>query len=434
MDDEDLIRLLSAGPPPVEPTSDAIRTIVTGATSRRRRRQRGVALGGMAAVVVAVTVISLAVSGLAHRSSGTPTGPAASTTAESSPTVGHSSAPAASRSTAAAGTTPVTQPPAPAPSSSPSATHTAISTTTTTTTTTRSVAPVASSQVTRPMAFHSPSGNIDCSSPDAGITVICRISTINGASAPRPGDCAASDWGHTVMVDEAQGGRLVCDTQVSVDGSGPVLEYDTGERLGAVDCQSRSTGVTCTVDSGAGFHLTSAGIDLIPASGSSDHPTTVVADRYFDGNTLDSRYRPGTTISTDCDASRASTRTDARSCEVVGSKSLDPCFLSADGKTAACPTDLSTNVVTVVTVTSSIAPQTGVTAAAAWAIELADGTTCRAAPDTWFTLADGHAASYQCSNASYVIGSLDHSSSTWSVQLDQVGVDIRTVAVTVAHQ
>ena len=429
-DDDDLIRLLSAGPAPVEPSPDAIRTILAGATTRRRRRQRGVALGGMAAVVVAVTVISLAVAGLAHRSSGTPTGPAARTTAESSPTVSHSSVPAASRSTSAAGTSPVAQPPAPAPSSSsPSATRTAISTTTTTTT--PSAAPVASSQATRPMAFHSPSGNIDCSSPDAGIRVICRIGTINGASAPRPGDCAASDWGHTVMVDEAHGGRLVCDTQVSVDGSGPVLEYDTGERLGAVDCQSRST---CTVDSGAGFHLTSAAIDLIPASGSSDHPTTVVADRYFDGNTLDSRYRPGTTISTDCDASRASTRTDARSCEVVGSKSLDPCFLSADSKTAACPTDLTSNVVTVVDVTSSIASQTGVTAAAAWAIELADGTTCRAAPDTWLTLADGHAASYQCSNGRYVVGSLDHSSSTWSVQLDQVGVDIRTVAVTVAHQ
>jgi len=82
----------------------------------------------------------------------------------------------------------------------------------------------------------------------------CDIADRRWTPPPKPASCNL-DFGYTVAVPARGKGRFGCASDTAL-GSGPVLPYGHGVRLGRFECVSQRSGVTCkNMDTRHGFFL-----------------------------------------------------------------------------------------------------------------------------------------------------------------------------------
>lgn len=105
------------------------------------------------------------------------------------------------------------------------------------------------------IAFHSPSGNIQC-----GIyvgedykNVRCDVLKMTAQSYTKaPAECEF-DWGNSFAVDDTGKGYLACVSDAVSDDSGMELGYGGEVNLGGFTCRSAESGMTCVNEGGHGF-------------------------------------------------------------------------------------------------------------------------------------------------------------------------------------
>lgn len=110
------------------------------------------------------------------------------------------------------------------------------------------------------IAFHSPSGNIQCglyaSSDFTGVR--CDIGQMTAQTYRQaPPDCEF-DWGNSFAVDAVGKGYLACVSDAVADDSGLELGYGQKLSLGGITCSSASNGMSCVNEGGHGFTLSKA--------------------------------------------------------------------------------------------------------------------------------------------------------------------------------
>jgi hypothetical protein len=110
------------------------------------------------------------------------------------------------------------------------------------------------------IAFHSPSGNIQCGLyvGDDYQNVRCDILQMTVQSYSRaPADCEF-DWGSSFAVDATGKGYLACVSDAVSDDGGMELGYGREVNLGGFTCRSEQSGMTCVNDGGHGFTVSKA--------------------------------------------------------------------------------------------------------------------------------------------------------------------------------
>jgi hypothetical protein len=110
------------------------------------------------------------------------------------------------------------------------------------------------------IAFHSPSGNIQCAifaGDYAGAR--CDMSKFTQTFTYVPDYCAF-DRGFSFGVDphSAKGYLLTCVSDAMADPSGIELGYGQSISLAEITCQSEKTGMRCTNAGGHGFEISKA--------------------------------------------------------------------------------------------------------------------------------------------------------------------------------
>lgn len=109
------------------------------------------------------------------------------------------------------------------------------------------------------VAFHSPSGNIQCAifgGDYAGAR--CDMGELTPTYRQRPADCDL-DWGFSFGVEpESRKGYLACVGDTVADPSGFELGYGKEISLFDITCTSETSGMTCTNPAGHGFTLSKA--------------------------------------------------------------------------------------------------------------------------------------------------------------------------------
>lgn len=119
----------------------------------------------------------------------------------------------------------------------------------------------ASSGVTGARWFQSPSGNIQCELD------------YRRAGVPNVADCQTFTPARSAQLTTS-GALRIC-TGVGCVGNGPdnetTLAYGSSISLGPFRCSSRTTGVTCTIRSGAGFTIARAGVTPTSAGEAIEH-------------------------------------------------------------------------------------------------------------------------------------------------------------------
>ena len=110
------------------------------------------------------------------------------------------------------------------------------------------------------LAFHSPSGNIQCGlyagADQAGVRCDIGQMTQQTEHLP-PADCEF-DWGNSFAVDAVGQGYLACVSDAVADDSGMKLGYGQKVSLGGITCLSEKSGMTCRNEAGHGFTLSKA--------------------------------------------------------------------------------------------------------------------------------------------------------------------------------
>lgn len=121
-----------------------------------------------------------------------------------------------------------------------------------TTTTAASASP---RSVVRVGSFQSPSGNIGCMIVEASAR--CDIAHRSWALPARPTSCPSQvDFGQGLIVERSGAARVVCAGDTARDPSSPKLAYGSASQVEALECVSRSNGMTCTNRrDGHGFFL-----------------------------------------------------------------------------------------------------------------------------------------------------------------------------------
>jgi hypothetical protein len=109
------------------------------------------------------------------------------------------------------------------------------------------------------IAFHSPSGNIQCAiftGDFAGVR--CDMMDLNPTYTTAPPDCEF-DWGSSFAVDaRSRKGYLACVSDAVADDSGLELGYGEALELGGFECRSETSGMACTNRAGHGFAIAKA--------------------------------------------------------------------------------------------------------------------------------------------------------------------------------
>ncbi len=113
------------------------------------------------------------------------------------------------------------------------------------------------------VAFHSPSGNIQCAifgGDYAGVR--CDMGELTQTFRQRPAGCEF-DWGFSFGVEpESRKGYLACVSDAVADAAGLELGYGQQISLFGLTCTSEKSGMTCTNPAGHGFSLSKARQDL----------------------------------------------------------------------------------------------------------------------------------------------------------------------------
>lgn len=109
------------------------------------------------------------------------------------------------------------------------------------------------------IAFHSPSGNIQCAifTGDGWDNVRCDLSNLTPSYRKQPADCEF-DWGSSFAVDLTGKGYLACVSDAVADQNGVELGYGKSISLGGFTCTSQKSGMTCTNPGGHGFAIAKA--------------------------------------------------------------------------------------------------------------------------------------------------------------------------------
>ncbi|MDB5661363.1 MAG: hypothetical protein JWS10_3978 [Cypionkella sp.] len=108
------------------------------------------------------------------------------------------------------------------------------------------------------LAFHSPSGNIQCAiSTGDYAQVRCDMSALTPTYRTAPPDCEF-DWGSSFAVDAGGPGYLACVSDAVADPGGLELGYGKSITLGPFTCSSEKSGMECSNLGGHGFKLSKA--------------------------------------------------------------------------------------------------------------------------------------------------------------------------------
>ena len=109
------------------------------------------------------------------------------------------------------------------------------------------------------LLFRTPTGNIGCvfasGLPGSGPpSVRCDIRSRLRPPPAAPKSCRL-DYGDSLAVSQRGRATLVCHGDTAIDPHSRVLAYGHVFRRAGIECTSRSTGLTCTNESGHGFFL-----------------------------------------------------------------------------------------------------------------------------------------------------------------------------------
>jgi hypothetical protein len=99
--------------------------------------------------------------------------------------------------------------------------------------------------------FYSPTKNISC-----------EIDSANGPAGVNQALCLTLSPAQSATLT-ASGTLTKCSGQTCLSNAGentPTLNYETSITLGSITCLSLTTGMKCTLSSGAGFTIASSGI------------------------------------------------------------------------------------------------------------------------------------------------------------------------------
>lgn len=109
------------------------------------------------------------------------------------------------------------------------------------------------------LAFHSPSGNIQCAISTGDYALVrCDMTTLTPSFTEPPGDCEF-DWGSSFAVEPGSAkGYLACVSDAVANDDGLELGYGKAVTLGEFTCTSETSGITCTNAEGHGFSLSKA--------------------------------------------------------------------------------------------------------------------------------------------------------------------------------
>lgn len=108
------------------------------------------------------------------------------------------------------------------------------------------------------LAFHSPSGNIQCAiSTGDYAQVRCDMGSLTPTYRKAPLGCEF-DWGSSFAVDAGGKGYLACVSDAVADPGGVELGYGKSITLGPFTCISEKSGMECTNPGGHGFRLSKA--------------------------------------------------------------------------------------------------------------------------------------------------------------------------------
>ena len=108
------------------------------------------------------------------------------------------------------------------------------------------------------LAFHSPSGNIQCGMSTGDYAQVrCDMGALTPTYRQAPPDCEF-DWGSSFAVDAGGSGYLACVSDAVADPGGVELGYGKSISLGPFTCTSEKSGMECTNLGGHGFKLSKA--------------------------------------------------------------------------------------------------------------------------------------------------------------------------------
>ncbi len=109
------------------------------------------------------------------------------------------------------------------------------------------------------IAFHSPSGNIQCAIATGDYSFLrCDMRDLTLSFTQGPADCEF-DWGNSFAVEETSTkGYLACVSDSVSDSAGMELGYGATVTLGGYTCTSAKSGMTCQNSLGHGFSLSKA--------------------------------------------------------------------------------------------------------------------------------------------------------------------------------
>ena len=108
------------------------------------------------------------------------------------------------------------------------------------------------------LAFHSPSGNIQCGMSTGDYAQVrCDMAELTPTYRKAPADCEF-DWGSSFAVDAGGKGYLACVSDAVADPGGVELGYGKSISLGPFTCTSEKSGMECTNLGGHGFRISKA--------------------------------------------------------------------------------------------------------------------------------------------------------------------------------
>jgi hypothetical protein len=103
--------------------------------------------------------------------------------------------------------------------------------------------------------FRTPSKNIFCDLTSSSVR--CDIVRKTWQPPAKPADCEL-DWGNGLFLESGEAG-VTCTGDTLIGAAKRTLEYGTALRAGDIQCESESSGLTCTSDkTGHGFTLAAA--------------------------------------------------------------------------------------------------------------------------------------------------------------------------------
>jgi len=110
-----------------------------------------------------------------------------------------------------------------------------------------------------PDAFQTPSGNVHCRL--GGAELRCQVLEHAYATPPKPAGCT-QDWGGRLAMRAESRDALVCEGWAVRNDDAFVLGYGARWEKAGITCQSEEAGLRCANQSGHGFQVARARLEL----------------------------------------------------------------------------------------------------------------------------------------------------------------------------